>query len=155
MTTAWTKRVVWLSAIGVAGLALIWHPATTHATVRTTSSSRARLVTFAGAWGGHTRGMTITRSGHAKESIGSGCCDPIVDLRLRLSHPRGTSTNASVTVRVVAVTVQDSSAFTKAHPAPQVGQTGRMKLKNGVITEPLTDTTYCDKAAGLKGVCGA
>jgi hypothetical protein len=116
---------------------------------------KATLATFAGTWGGHTRSLTISRKGVAKESVGSGCCDPIIDLKLRLSHPRGTKGNASIKAKVTWVRVRDKSAYTKKHPAPHVGQTARLRLKHGVITEPLTETNYCDEAAGKRGTCGA
>jgi hypothetical protein len=116
---------------------------------------KATLATFAGDWAGHTRGLTITRGGHARESIGSGCCDPVVDLALTLSHPRGNSHIASVAVRVTSVQVHDASAYSSSYPAPQVGQTGRLELRHGVITEPVTGTNYCNVRTQAKGTCGA
>ena len=116
---------------------------------------KATLAPFVGTWYGHTRGLIIARNGVAKESIGDGCCDPIIDLKLRLSHPRGTSLNATVTARVTAVQVHNVSAFTHTNPAPHVGEVRRFRLSDGVITEPVTNTNYCDMAADLRGTCGA
>ncbi len=119
------------------------------------ATPHATLATFAGSWGGHTRSLKITRGGVARESIGSGCCNPVVDLRLKLSRPRGTNQVASVAVRVTSVVIHDPGAYSRSFPAPRVGQTGRFKLRFGVITETVTRTNYCNRAAGLKGDCGA
>src|SRR5205085_4223855 len=35
---------------------------------------RATLTTFAGGWGGHTRGLSITPGGRGRESASAGCC---------------------------------------------------------------------------------
>jgi hypothetical protein len=122
---------------------------------RAAATHRATLATFAGTWFGHTRSLKITRGGVARESIGSGCCDPVVDLRLKLSHPRGTNHVASVVVRVTSVVIHDPSAFSSSFAAPHVGQTGRFKLRNGVIAESITATNYCNQATKEPLNCGA
>jgi hypothetical protein len=119
------------------------------------AAPKATLATFAGDWAGHTRGLTITPGGRARESIGAGCCNPVVDLRLRLSHPRGTSHVASVAVRVTFVKIHDPSSYGSSYPAPHVGQTGRVKLRYGVITDSVTGANYCNARAQAKGTCGA
>ena len=121
----------------------------------TAAAKKATLRTFAGTWYGHTRSLKITRKGRAKESVGDGCCNPVIDLKLRLSKPRGTRRRASVRARVTWVKVRDKSYFSKKHPPPHVGQRRRMRLRNGVITEPFIHTNYCDRRAGRKGICGA
>jgi hypothetical protein len=130
-----------------------------HATPRDVTSkaamNRATLAMLVGVWGGHQRRLTITRSGWAKESIGSGCCNPVVDLRLKLSRPRGDNHVASVIVRVTSVQIQDRSVYDSSYPAPYVGKTGRLRLRYGVITETVTRMNYCNKAAQAKGRCGA
>jgi hypothetical protein len=118
------------------------------------ASRRATLATFAGRWFGHTRSLTITRRGHARESIYDGCCDHVIDLRFRLSRVRGTSNKASALARVTAVHVFDPSSFTPAKPAPKVGERRRLRLRNGVITEPFTHTVFCNEQAPI-GSCGA
>jgi hypothetical protein len=97
----------------------------------------------------------IRHGGHATESISSGCCDPVINLTFRLSRPRGTTTNASVTATVTGVWVRDRSAFTSAGPAPHVGEVRVLRLTNGVLTEPLTGANYCDNKAESAGKCGA
>ena len=118
-------------------------------------SAHATLATFAGHWFGHTRALTITRSGTAHESVGSGCCDEVIKLDLKLSDPRGTSRRATARVRIVKVQILDKTAYSGSHKAPRVGQVGTLRLRDGVITEPFIKTNYCNKAAGLKGDCGA
>ena len=49
------------------------------------------LVTFAGGWGGHDRGLSITRRGRGVEQVNSGCCCPCFKLVFQLTHPRGTT----------------------------------------------------------------
>jgi hypothetical protein len=121
----------------------------------TSDPSRATLATFAGGWNGHTRHLVITRSGHAREYIDDGCCHPVIDLMFRLSRPHGTLKIAAATATATAVWVRDRSAFTKAFPAPRVGEQRTLRLRNGVITETLTGAKYCDDRAAAKGTCGA
>ena len=119
------------------------------------SPQRATLGTFTGRWIGHRRGLVIRHGGHAAESIYSGCCDPVINLTFRLLRPRGTTTNAAVTATVTGVWVRDRSAFTKAYPAPHVGEVRVLRLRNGVLTETLTGANYCDNEAENAGKCGA
>ncbi len=119
----------------------------------TASSPRATLATFKGTWYGHTRYLKITAHGLATESIGDGCCDPIIDLSFDLSQPRGTPHNATVVATVTRVHVTNKSEFSKSSPAPTVGETRVIRLYNGVITETLTGARYCGDHA--PSVCGA
>lgn len=154
-----TDPVKWaLAATATAtavALASVAHATPRHVTSKAAAMNKATLAMFAGVWGGHQRRLTITRSGWAKESIGSGCCDPVVDLRLKLSRPRGDNHVASVTVRVTSVQIHDHSVYDSSYPAPYVGKTGRLRLRYGVITETVTRTNYCNKAAQAKVKCGA
>ncbi len=113
----------------------------------------ATLDTFSGTWYGHTRSLAISH-GRAREAIGSGCCDPVINLQLQLSRPRGKSQEAA-TVTVTAVHVLDKSFYTKARPAPHVGQTGTLQLQHGVIIDSLTQAKYCDGRTERAGKCGA
>lgn len=119
------------------------------------AANHGALATFAGTWIGHTRSLVIKRDGSAKESIGDGCCNPVIDLRLRLSRPHATASGATATARVTAVDVHDRSLFSKKHPPPRVGESRRIRVKHGVIHERITGTTYCGRPAARKGVCGA
>ncbi|MFJ5991718.1 hypothetical protein [Lentzea sp. NPDC092896] len=110
------------------------------------------LSVFAGDWLGHTRSLTITPDGHAKEHVGDGCCHPIVDLAFTVSAPQGTRAAATATITVTSVTLHD---WVFPQSPPKIGQTATIKLANGVITEPLAGGTYCDRAASIAGICGA
>jgi hypothetical protein len=107
---------------------------------------KATLSTFAGRWEGHSRGLTITRAGDATESIYSGCCEFVIAVKFRLSHPQGTRHAASATATVTAVRIGDKSVFSKQHPAPHAGESRRIRLRDGVIAETLTGTNYCSPA---------
>lgn len=76
-------------------------------------------------------------------------------LWFRLSHVHGTASKVSATVRVTKVHVLDPSAYAPGYGPPHVGETRVLRLKHGVITEPLTQITYCDQAADATGGCGA
>lgn len=117
--------------------------------------NRATLATFAGSYYGHNRGLTITRDGRARESITSGCCHLVIDLRFRLSQPRGTSRSAAATATVTWVRIGKRSMWPKGLPIPRVSETRMFRLRNGVITESLTGTNYCDPSRGGDGKCGA
>lgn len=108
---------------------------------------KAGLATFAGQWQGHGRGLTITKKGQASEVINTGCCYLAVAVEFQLSRPRGTLSAASATATVTAVRIGDKSWYSKAHPPPHVGESRRITLRDGVITETLTATPYCGKRA--------
>jgi hypothetical protein len=110
-------------------------------------SDQATLATFAGHWQGHARGLIITKDGRASESIYTGCCYLASAVKWQLSRPRGTPNAASATATVTSVRIGDRGWFSKAHPPPQVGESRRIKLRDGVITATLTGSPYCGKRA--------
>ena len=114
---------------------------------------KATLATFAGTWQGHGRGLTITRGGFAKESIYFGA-DFVLAMEFRLSRPRGTPRAATATATVTALRIGDRSVFTTANPAPHVGESRTIRLREGVITETLSGANYCSPRA-KHWVCGA
>jgi hypothetical protein len=82
--------------------------------------------------------------------------DFVVELRFRLSRPKGTPHDATATATVTAGRIGDRSAFTGAHPAPRVGESFRIRLRDGVITEPLTGANYCGPGVDWPDAgCGA
>jgi hypothetical protein len=117
--------------------------------------TRITLAPFAGTWSGHTRTLTVSRSGVAKESISDGCCDRVIRLTARLSHPRRVGSSLVATATVIRVRVFDRSAFPAGHRPPRVGDHGRFTLRRGIILEGLTGTTYCNAATARLGRCGA
>jgi hypothetical protein len=118
-------------------------------------SARPTLAPFVGSWYGHTRTLTIGRTGIARESISDGCCDRIVRLTSRLSRPRRVGGSLVATATVVRVRVFDRGAFTAGHPPPRVDDRSRFTLRRGIIVERLTGTTYCNPRASRLGKCGA
>jgi hypothetical protein len=116
----------------------------------------ATLATFAAPYYGHDRGLGITKDGRAHEVVNSGCCFLVIELRFRLSQPRGTSRNATARATVTWVRLgKRQSMWPKALPVPRIGNTRTLRLRNGVLTESLTGTTYCDPSRGGDGKCGA
>lgn len=116
---------------------------------------KATLTTFAVGYYGHDRGLGITRDGRAQESVNSGCCYRVIDLRFRLSQPRGTPRNATVTATVTWVRLRERGMWPKTIPVPHVGDRRTLRFRNGVLTESLTGTTYCAPSRGGDGKCGA
>jgi hypothetical protein len=116
----------------------------------------ATLATFAGVWQAHARTLKVTRTGNASEWISLGLGHFVVALRLHLSRPRGTPHDATATATVTAVHIGDRSAFTAARPPPHVGESRRIRLREGVITETLTGAKYCRPSVDwLDAGCGA
>ena len=114
------------------------------------------LAAFAGQWYGHTRGLEISPSGAGQESIGDGCCDPLIDLEFQLSNVTGTGpTHATATATVTSVDVHPGWT-SDLGPPPHVGQQGTVSIDGGVLTDQLTaGTIYCTYDEDLKGTCGA
>jgi hypothetical protein len=117
--------------------------------------ARITLAPFVGTWSGHTRTLTVSGTGVAKEAISDGCCDRVIRLTARLSHPRRIGGSLIATATVVRVRVFDRTAFPPGHRPPRVGDHGRFTLRRGIILEGLTGTTYCNAAASRLGRCGA
>ena len=111
------------------------------------------LAPLVGLWYGHTRTIRIARDGTAVESVGDGCCDPIMDLRLRLSHPRRVHGGLVATVVVTQVRLHDRHALPPGRKPPHVGQRGTLSLRAHVLVDSVTGDNYC--GAGAKPVCGA
>jgi len=123
-------------------------------------TKKVTLATFAGAWGGHTRSLSISRSGLAKERVDDGCCDHLFSARYKLSNPRGTRAHPIVTATVTWAQVPDPSSFTSAFPAPRVGQrttlTIRYTSKTNVLTVHARKLIYCKYLKpGGPSLCGA
>jgi hypothetical protein len=117
---------------------------------------KATLATFTGVWQAHARTLKITRTGNADEWISLGLGRFVTALRFHLSRPRGTPHDATATATVTAIRIGERTAFTAAHPPPRVGESGRIRLRDGVITETLTGAKYCSPSVDwLDAGCGA
>ncbi|HEY6960291.1 MAG TPA: hypothetical protein VI408_00230 [Gaiellaceae bacterium] len=112
---------------------------------------RATIATFAGRWGGHTRGLAITRDGRADEDVNDGCCTHVYRLAFRILSVRGTVTRATARYRVTAF-----KRFEQNIPERRPGAVGRLVLRNGILTNTLTRVSFCsDPAWAATGACGA
>jgi hypothetical protein len=110
--------------------------------------------TFAGARQGHGRTLIITNSGWAREQINSNCCKVALRLEFRISRPHGSVDDATARATVARVRVLDRQWFRKAQPAPRVGQTGTIHLRDHNVYEGLTRVYYCRPATWRFRLCG-
>jgi hypothetical protein len=111
----------------------------------------ASLATFAGRWGGHTRGLSITTSGRGREFADDGCCTRMYGMTFRILSVSGTVTRAVALYRVLSFRRYGGDV------APvRAGDVGRLRLSNGIVTNTLTRVYFCsDPAWGATGACGA
>ena len=109
---------------------------------------------FPGTWGGHTRGLTISSSGAAQESVNDGCCNTVIDVTYQLSNVQQRGVTWTATAAVTGVTLGNEWAGL-GQPAPTAGQTFTLTLTAGVIVSSLLNTTYCDTSQQMAGTCGA
>ena len=118
--------------------------------------NEATLRTFAGAWQAHARSLNISRAGDAHEWLALGLSDFVAELHFHLSRPRGTPQDATARATVTAVRIGDRHFFTAAHPPPHVGESFVLRLRDGVITEPVLGANYCGPGVDWpKAGCGA
>lgn len=98
--------------------------------------------------------MTITRNGIGKAQIDLGCCDVVLVLTFRLSHPRSAPGGATATETATAVRIDDPSAFGGPWHPPHVGERATIRLKDGIIIDALSGSSYCGPKT-KHWVCGA
>jgi hypothetical protein len=111
----------------------------------------ARLATFTGAWGGHTRGLSITSSGRGSEGANAGCCTRVYQMTFQILSVSGTLTRATAVYRVTSFRRYESGVR-RLH----VGDVGKLLLRNGIVTNILTGDFFCsDPAWGATAACGA
>lgn len=111
----------------------------------------ASLATFGGLWGGHTRGLSLTAKGGAGESANDGCCTRLYQLAFQIRSVTGTLTHATAVFRVTSY-----KAYPGWNKQIHVGETGKLSLRNGIVTDSLTSVFFCsDPAWGATGACGA
>jgi hypothetical protein len=100
---SWSSRAV--VAVGVIGLLAGFGSSAASGN----TPPRATLATFAHPWGGHGRGLEITRRGYASENISDGCCQTIIEVSYKLSSVSGTTNNATATFRVLKIALYKKS----------------------------------------------
>ena len=111
----------------------------------------AFITTFAGRWGGHTRGLSITLSGRGHESANDGCCSRVYQMTFKITSVSGTLTRAAAEYRVTSFRRSDRG-FRSLH----VGEIGKLLLRNGIVTNTLTHDFFCSGPAwGATAACGA
>jgi|GEM_PF-3539376 len=112
---------------------------------------KATLATFAGRWGGHTRGLSITSTGRGRESADDGCCTRVYELTFQILSVTGSLTRATAVYRVESLKRYESGVR-RLH----TGAVGKLVLKDGIVTNSLTSDFFCsDPAWGATGACGA
>jgi hypothetical protein len=112
---------------------------------------RASLATFAGYWGGHTRGLSITPAGRGRETADDGCCTRVYALTFQILSVHGTLTRATAVYRVVSF-----RRFERGVKRLDVGAVGKLVLKDGIVTNTSTRDFFCsDPAWSATGACGA
>jgi hypothetical protein len=112
---------------------------------------QARLATFAGPWGGHTRGLSITSSGRGSEGADSGCCTRVYQMTFQILSVTGTLTRATAVYRVTAFRRYEGGVRKL-----RLGSVGKLLLRNGIVTNTLTGDYFCsDPAWAATGACGA
>jgi hypothetical protein len=112
--------------------------------------SQARLGTFVGYWGGHDRGLSIKPSGRGHERANSGCCYAVYQMTFQILSVRGTLTRATALYRVTSFRRYES-AVRQLH----VGEIGKLRVKNGIVTNTLTQDFFCSNPAwGATNACG-
>jgi hypothetical protein len=115
------------------------------------AAPKAKLATFAGRWGGHTRGLSITSSGKGHESADDGCCTRVYELTFRIVSVSGTLTHAVAVYRVTSF-----RRYEREVRPLRVGDVGKLLLRNGIVTNTLTRDFFCsDPAWDATGACGA
>jgi hypothetical protein len=125
-------------------------PPTGASAIQTRSVPRASLATFFGHWGGHTRGLQISAAGRGHEELYDGCCVPEYKMTFQILSVTGTLTQAAASYRVTRFKHYPGG------PNVRVGQIGKLLLRNGIVTNPLSDDYFCsDTAWGATAACGA
>jgi hypothetical protein len=148
---AWDQKSGPSASLRRALLGCLGVPAPAGGTSATNAVPAAGLATFAGEWGGHTRGLKISSAGQGQEGVDDGCCYREYRMTFQILSVSGTLTNATASFRVTSFKRYDTSI-----PSVQSGQTGTLQLKNGILDNTLTKVFYCsDPAWGATGACGA
>jgi hypothetical protein len=107
---------------------------------------------FVRTWYGHTRHLRIRDDHVAREVVYSGCCDHVINVRYRVGKAHGTTRRGWLHARVTRVRVFNPGLVDNP---PHRGDTGRFRVRHGVLDDPFTGTNYCTIHAGQTGACGA
>jgi hypothetical protein len=116
------------------------------------AGANGSFAAFAGEWVGHTRTLTVSPSGRGEEHVNDGCCTTVLDMTLQLSAPRGTG-HARATATATVLTLDLHGYHDPG--SPRVGQRGTVSIADGVLTDELSNITYCDPNQLAQSTCGA
>jgi hypothetical protein len=109
------------------------------------SGATTQVPPFVGDWDGHLRTLVIRSNEIAGEQIWTDCCsgNVVLYMQFRLTDRQGTAQAAVARATVTHVVILNRRWFTKAHPAPYVGERGTIRLRKKAIYEGLTGVYYC------------
>ena len=132
-------------------------PATSTATRTTTPTQTASgpsFAAFAGDWTGHTKSISVSRTGRLEEHVGDGCCHPVIDMVIQLSNPHQVGATWVADGRVVSAKVHDG--WDTAQPAPKPGDRTTVRVgADHILRESITGYAFCDPDKTEPGTCGA
>ena len=73
----------------------------------TTTPAAPSFAAFAGEWSGHTKFISVSRTGRLEEHVGDGCCHPVIDMVIQLSNPHRSGASWVANGRVVSAEIHD------------------------------------------------
>jgi hypothetical protein len=111
------------------------------------------FTSLVGYWSGHTRLLAITGDGVAIETLSNGCCETVVKLTYQLTDPVTKGDASSAQAKITKVTLGNRKLIKGR--VPKVGDTGVIRVNQGIIRSPYLKTSYCSPAKAKKGACGA
>ena len=120
----------------------------------TTPAPAASFAAFVGDWSGHTKFVSVSRTGRLEEHVGDGCCHPVIDMVIQLSDPHRAGTAWVANGRVVSAEVHDG--WDTSQPAPKPGDRTVVRVgADHILTESVTGYVFCDPEKTAPGTCGA
>jgi hypothetical protein len=123
-------------------------------TPTTTTASAPSFAAFAGEWSGHTKFISVSRTGRLEEHVGDGCCHPVIDMVIQLSNPHRVGATWVASGRVVSTKAHDG--WDSAQPAPKPGDRTVVKVgADHILVESITGYLFCDPEKTVPGTCGA
>lgn len=128
------------------------HPGTAQRSTGAPAGAHGSFAAFAGEWVGHTRTLAVSPSGRGEEHVNDGCCTTVLDMTFQLSAPRGTG-HAHATATATVLTLDLHGYHDPG--SPRVGQRGTVSIADGVLTDGLSNITFCDQTQLAQSTCGA
>ena len=105
----------------------------------------ASFATFAGSWGVHGGSLSITSSGRGRENAVRA-----YRMTFQILSVTGTLTQATAVYRV-----RSFKRYARGVRRLRLGDVGKLRLRNGIVTSTLTRDYFCsDPAWGATGACG-